>query len=412
MQHWQIPEEAQTLIMLVLDGQKVRVRMNRIVTADSFCPTAGVLQGDTLSPYLFLLCMDVIFHAMEEEKMAGAVIAKAPAQATGTRSRPRPCVWRKLLYSLGYADDIICTSNSHAGAEALLQATQRAAGTMGLQVNSKKGKTEVMVCGPVERPIQAVRTIEGVAVNQTVEYKYLGWHLTPGGWQADLRLRMGKAWGLWHLYRWVWEAGNPQSVKHMLHSIVIPALSYASLAYPWTKTARMALNTCFFRLLRKTYKITIDYEGLSQAPVESTIPDRPFLSTQLLFAHLKDVGKWCRDHYDGETFHPVIDIMEWDPGDVRKRRGGSKSGPREGLLRKANVASWDEFARLADSEKRWMREVARRAVAEEVDVASQIGSRREKETRRVTAWTRRDTARLIDDRRKVARCWVDAKLSS
>ena len=54
-----LPKETVTAIMMLYRNPKVKVR-SLDGDIDFFDIVAGVLQGDTLAPYLFIICLDYI----------------------------------------------------------------------------------------------------------------------------------------------------------------------------------------------------------------------------------------------------------------------------------------------------------------------------------------------------------------
>ena len=98
-----------------------------------FFDIAGVLQGDTLTPYLFIICLDYIFRtSIDLMKVNGFTLKK-------TRSRWYPA---ETITDADYADDIALLANTPTQAEFLLHSLERAAGGIGLHVNADK--TEYM----------------------------------------------------------------------------------------------------------------------------------------------------------------------------------------------------------------------------------------------------------------------------
>ena len=55
-----LPKETITAIMMLYSNTKVKVRLSD-GDIDFFDIVAGVLQGDTLAPYLFIICLDDVF---------------------------------------------------------------------------------------------------------------------------------------------------------------------------------------------------------------------------------------------------------------------------------------------------------------------------------------------------------------
>ena len=84
---------------------------------DYFDIVAGVLQGNTLVPYLFIICLDYGF------------------ELTKKRSRRYPA---KTITDADYADDIGILANAPAQAKTQLHSLERANGGIGLHVNAHK----------------------------------------------------------------------------------------------------------------------------------------------------------------------------------------------------------------------------------------------------------------------------------
>ena len=94
---------------------------------------AGVLQGDTLAPYLFIICLDYV-HRSSIDK-----IRENGFQLTKKRSWRYPAT---TIADADYADDIAILANTPKQAETLLHSLERAAASIGLYVNAHK--TEYM----------------------------------------------------------------------------------------------------------------------------------------------------------------------------------------------------------------------------------------------------------------------------
>ena len=94
---------------------------------------AGVLQGDTLEPYLFIICLDYVLRASIDK------IRENGFELTKKRSRRYPA---KTITDADYADDIAILANTPVQAETLLHSLERAAAGIGFHVNAHK--TEYM----------------------------------------------------------------------------------------------------------------------------------------------------------------------------------------------------------------------------------------------------------------------------
>ena len=104
---------------------------------EEFSTSSGVLQGDTLAPFLFVLLLDWVLRVAIPNDDNGFLLARR----VGRR------VPEQRISVLGYADDLALTSSSAAGAQAMLNSLVTTARRVGLQLNA--AKTEVLcVPGP------------------------------------------------------------------------------------------------------------------------------------------------------------------------------------------------------------------------------------------------------------------------
>ncbi len=94
---------------------------------------AGVLQGNTLAPHLFIICLDYVLRISIDK------IRENGFELTKKRSRRYPA---KTITDADYADDIAILANTPNQAETLLHSLERAAAGIGLYVNAHK--TEYM----------------------------------------------------------------------------------------------------------------------------------------------------------------------------------------------------------------------------------------------------------------------------
>ena len=118
--------------MILYRNIKVKVRSPDGDT-NYFDIVAGVLQGDTQVPYLFIICLDYVLRTSIDK------IKENGFELTKKRSRRYPA---KTITDADYADDIAILANAPAQAKTLLHSLERAAAGIGLHVNAHK--TEYM----------------------------------------------------------------------------------------------------------------------------------------------------------------------------------------------------------------------------------------------------------------------------
>ena len=104
-------------IFTIFFNTKVKVRLPDGDT-EYFDIVAGVLQGDTLALYLFIICLDYVLRTSIDR------IRENGYELTKKRSRRYPA---KTITNTDYTDDIAILANTPNQAEKLLHSLERAA---------------------------------------------------------------------------------------------------------------------------------------------------------------------------------------------------------------------------------------------------------------------------------------------
>ena len=118
------PKETIAAIMMLYKNTKVKVHsLDR--DTDYFDILAGVLQGDTLAPYLFIICLDyVLWTSIDFMKENGFKLTKE-------RSRRYPA---QTITDANDINDIVLLVNAPAQVETLLHSLAQAVAGIGLHV--------------------------------------------------------------------------------------------------------------------------------------------------------------------------------------------------------------------------------------------------------------------------------------
>ena len=95
---------------------------------DFFDIVAGLLQGDTLAPYLFIICLDYVLRLLVN-------LMKENCLTLEMAKRWYP---ERIITDADYADVIALLAHTAALAKSLLHSLERAAGSTGLHVNADK----------------------------------------------------------------------------------------------------------------------------------------------------------------------------------------------------------------------------------------------------------------------------------
>ena len=134
---------------------------------------AGVLQGDTLAPYLFIICLDYVLRTSIDK------IRENGFELTKKRSKRYPA---KTITEADYADDLALLANTTNQAETLLHSLERAAAGIGLHVNAHK--TEYMCYNRTSN----IATLHGASLKLVDKFTYLGSSVSSTEKDIDTRL--------------------------------------------------------------------------------------------------------------------------------------------------------------------------------------------------------------------------------
>ena len=167
-----LPKETVAAITILYRNTKVKVHSPDGDT-EYFDIVAGVLQGDTLAPYLFILCLDYVLRTSIDK------IRENGFELTKKRSRRYSA---KTITVADYADDIAILANTPNQAETLLHSLETAAAGIGLHVNAHK--TEYMS----HNQTGDISILDGTPLKLVDKFTYLGSSVASTEKDIDTRL--------------------------------------------------------------------------------------------------------------------------------------------------------------------------------------------------------------------------------
>ena len=192
---YDIPKETVVAITTLYRNTKVKVRSPDGDT-EYFDIVAGVLQGDTLAPYLFIIYLDYVLRTSIDK------IKENGFELTKKRSRRYPAT---TITGADYADDIAILANTPDQAETLLHSLERAAASIGLNVNAHK--TEYMCYNQTGD----ISTLEGTPLKLVDKFMYLGSSVEST--EKDIETRLTKAWTAINRLSIIWKSDLTDKMK-------------------------------------------------------------------------------------------------------------------------------------------------------------------------------------------------------
>ena len=210
---------------------------------DYFDIVAGVLQGDTLALYLFIICLDYVLRtSIDLMKENGCKVEKE-------RSRRYPA---QTIMDVDYADDIALLASTPAQAEWLLYSLERAACGIGLHVNAdkreymcfnKRGDISILKWGPLKL---------------VDKFTCLGSNVSSP--ENDINTRLAKAWtAIKQLY-----GSLADKIKcRFFQAAVVLILLYGCTTWTLSKRMEKKLDGNYTRILQAVWPPTTHHENYS-----------------------------------------------------------------------------------------------------------------------------------------------------
>ena len=253
-----------------------------------FDTVAGVLQGDTLAPYLFIICLDYVLRTSIDK------IREKGFELTKKRSRKHPA---KTITDADYADDIAILANTHNQAETLLHSLERAATGICLHVNAHK--TEY-ICYDQTGDIT---TLDGHLLKLVDKFTYLGSNVSST--EKDIDTRLTKAWTANDRLSIIWKSDLTDKMKRsFFQAAVVSILLYGCTT--WTLTKRLEK------------KLDGNYTGMLRAILNKSWRQHP--TRHQLYSHLPPITKTIqarRTRHAGYCWRSrdelISDVLRWTP---------------------------------------------------------------------------------------------------
>ena len=195
-----VPKETVAAITILYRNTKGKVRSPDGGTK-YFDIVAGVLQGDTLAPYLFIISLDYVLRtSIDKIKENGFELIKK-------RSRRYPA---KTITDADYAEDIMILANTPNQTETLLHSLEQATAGIGLHVNAHK--TECMCFNQTGD----ISTLDGTSLKLVDKFTYQGSSVSST--KKDIDTRLTKAWTAVDKLSIIWKSDLTDKMKQFLPS--------------------------------------------------------------------------------------------------------------------------------------------------------------------------------------------------
>lgn len=324
-----IPDKIVDAIEETYMGTKAKV-LSPDGETEVFDITAGVLQGDTLAPYIFVIAIDYAMRRATSgrEEELGFTISRRRSRRVGP----------KVVTDLDFADDIALLSNITMQAQELLRQVETESAKLGLRINAKK--TKVMSYNI--QPAPEINTLKGDTLEIVEDFRYLGSHIVST--EKDINIRKGQAWRALNRLTKIWKSELPTTSKVKLFVAAVESvLLYGSEAWTLTKAMEKALNGTYTRMIRVVKGVS----AMQKMTNKQLYGELPPISDKIRARRLKLVGHLLR-HNDEEASR----VVTWRSTAGSVSRGRPNKTYIDQLEEDTGLPS-SEIARFASDRQLW-----------------------------------------------------------
>jgi hypothetical protein len=347
-----VPNELVEAIMSIYYGAKAAVKANGNIS-DSFDLGVGVLQGDTLAPYLFVIVLDWVMRNAIDDSLGFPII-----EPSKTKTRIiKPGLY---LADLDFADDIALLSNNIDKAQKLLLSVEKWALKVGLKINVDK--TVYLLVGNWDKSLTInLQLSSGVKLQAVNDFKYLGsWLLNSTN---DFKIRKGAAWSACKQLNRIWRSDylDDKLKLNLFKALVESILLYNATTWTITKTLAKQLDGTYNKMLR--YALNIVYKAGERLMTNEEIYSKHKIipiSRALQARRLKFAGHCHRSIQS--AYQPIQYLLLWDIKGSKKR--GRRSNYRKILLQETgyveedNELGYEKLKKNMDNRKGWSKFVS------------------------------------------------------
>ena len=210
-----IPKETVDAIMIMYQDTRSMV-CSPDGDTDFFHISAGVLQGDTLAPYIFIICLDYVLRkALDKNNELGFTLAKRKSKYFPTMK----------VTDTDYADDLAVLADVLKDATFLLHSIERTAKEIGLNLSADKTVHQ--------DASEGMMSLDGEKRKQVEDFKHLGSYIAST--EHDVNIRLGKAWDALNEMDKIWKSNLPDNLKRNFFRAAVETV----LSVSWTLTTHL-----------------------------------------------------------------------------------------------------------------------------------------------------------------------------
>ena len=290
-----IPKETVAAITILFRNTKIKVR-SPDGDREYFDIVAGVLQGNALAPYLFIICLDYVLRtSIDKIRDNGFELKKK-------RSRRYPA---KTITDADYADDIAILANTPDQAETVLHSLEREAAGIGLYVNAHK--TEYMYYNQKGD----ISTLDGTPLKLVDKFTYLGTSVEST--EKDIDRRLTKAWTAINKLSIIWKSDLTDKMKRsFFQAAVTSILHIGCTTWTLTKWLEKKLDGNYTRMLRGILN-----KSWRQHPTRHQLYGHlPPITKSIQVRRNRRAGHCCRSRDE-----LISDVLLWTPTHGRAKAG-------------------------------------------------------------------------------------------